>query len=73
LANIKAYETLLDMVFVPEQHRHLKQFMEGNDSIVANLFEEVNEEDSPVNKVGVHNFRYPIKKCPFLYFYKNYG
>jgi hypothetical protein len=28
LANIKADATLLDMVFVPEQQRHLKQFME---------------------------------------------
>ena len=52
---------------------HLKQFMEGKDYAVANLSEEVNEEDSSVNKVGVHNFRYPVKKSPFLYFCKNYG
>jgi hypothetical protein len=45
LANIKADETLLDMVDVPEQQMHLKQFMEGKDFIVANLSEEVNEED----------------------------
>jgi hypothetical protein len=39
--------------------------MEGKASIVDNLSEEVNEEDSYVNKVGVHNFRYPIKNPPF--------
>ena len=39
--------------------------MEGKDSIVANLSEEVNEEDSSVNKIGVHNFRYPVKYLPF--------
>jgi hypothetical protein len=64
-ANIKAYATLLDMVVIPEQQRHLKQFMEGKYFILSNLYEEVNEEDSSVNKVGVHNFRYPIKNPPF--------
>jgi hypothetical protein len=29
LANIKADATLLDMVVIPEQQMHLKQFMEG--------------------------------------------
>ena len=52
---------------------HLKQFMEEKDFVVANLSEEVNEEDLYVNKVGVHNFRYPIKKSPFLYFCKDHG
>jgi hypothetical protein len=70
LANIKADATLLDMVVVPEQQRHLKQFMEGNVSIVANIFEEVNEEDSSVNKVGVHNFRYPVKNLLFYIYVK---
>jgi hypothetical protein len=65
LANIKADATLLDMVVIPEKQMHLKQFMEGKDSVVANLSEEVDEEDSSVNKVGVHNFRYPIKNPPF--------
>jgi hypothetical protein len=65
LANIKADATLLDMVVIPEQQRHLKQFMEGKYFVVANLSEEVNEEDSSVNKVGVHNFRYPVKNPPF--------
>jgi hypothetical protein len=65
LANIKVDATLLDMVSVPEQQRHLKKFMEGKDFIVSNLFEEVNEEDSSINIVGVHNFRYPIKNPPF--------
>jgi hypothetical protein len=65
LANIKADATLLHMVVVPEQHMHLKQFMEGKSSIVDNLSEEVNENNSFVNKVGVHKFRYPIKNTPF--------
>jgi hypothetical protein len=65
LANIKADATLLDMVVIPEQQKHLKQFMEGKYFIVANLSEEVDEEDSSVNKVGVHNFRYPVKNPPF--------
>jgi hypothetical protein len=65
LAKIKADVTLLDMVFIPEQQMHLKQFMEGKDFIVGKLSEEVNEEDLSVNKVGVHNFRYSIKKTPF--------
>jgi hypothetical protein len=53
------------MVVIPEQQMHLKQFMEGKSSVVANLSEEVDEEDSSVNKVGVHNFRYPVKNPPF--------
>jgi hypothetical protein len=39
--------------------------MEGKYFVVANLSKEVNEEDSFVNKVGVHNFRYPVKNPPF--------
>jgi hypothetical protein len=54
LANIKVDTTLLDMVVIPKQQMQLKQFMEGKDFVVANLSEEVNEEDSSVNKVGVH-------------------
>jgi hypothetical protein len=65
LVNIKADATLLDTVSIPEQHMHLKQFMEGKDSFVANISEEVNEEYSSVNKVGVHNFRYPVKNPTF--------
>jgi hypothetical protein len=68
LANIKVDATLLDMVVIPEQQMHLKQFMEGKASVVANLFEEVDEEDSSVNKVGVHNFRYPVKKKTLFIF-----
>jgi hypothetical protein len=70
LANIKANETLLDMVVIPEQQMHLKQFMEGKSFVVANIFEEVDEDDSSVNKVGVHKFRYPVKNPPF-YIYVN--
>jgi hypothetical protein len=33
LANIKADATLLDMVVIPEQQMHLKQFMEGKFSL----------------------------------------
>jgi hypothetical protein len=44
--------------------------MEIKASVVANLYEEVNKEDSSVNKVGVHNFRYPVKNSPF-YIYVN--
>jgi hypothetical protein len=73
LAKIKEDVTLLDMVVIPEQQMHLKQFMEGKDFVVANLSEEVDEEDSFVNKVGVHNFRYPIKKKTFLHFCKDHG
>jgi hypothetical protein len=47
---------------------HLKKIMEGKASIVANLSEEVNEEDSSINKVFVHNFRHPIKNPPFYIF-----
>jgi hypothetical protein len=65
LPNIKADETLLDMVVVPKQQMHMKQFMEGKASVVANLSKEVDEEDSFVNKVGVHNFRHPVKNPPF--------
>ena len=50
LANIKADATLMDTVVVPEQQKHLKNFMEGKISTVANLSEEVDEEDSTVNK-----------------------
>jgi hypothetical protein len=57
------------MVVIPEQQMHLKQFMEGKYSVVANLSEEVDEEDSFVNKVGVHNFRYPINPPPPPPFY----
>jgi hypothetical protein len=73
LANIKAGATLLDMVVVPEQQRYLKQFMEGKAFVVANLSKEVNKEHSSVNKVGAHNFRYPINKSPFLYLCKDHG
>jgi hypothetical protein len=72
LDNIKSDATLLDMVVVSEQQKNLKIFMEGKDSIVANLSKEVYEEDSTVNKVGVHNFRHPVKKPSFFYLCKDY-
>jgi hypothetical protein len=74
LASIKADASLLDMVTVPEQQQHLKNFMEGKTSIVANLTENSDGDESNVNRIGVNNFRNPVKKKnPFLYFCKNYG
>jgi hypothetical protein len=66
LANIKVDATLLDMVVIPEQQNHLKIFMEGKTPTIANLFEEVKEEDSSVNKVGVNSFRHLVKNPPFF-------
>jgi hypothetical protein len=66
LANIKADATLLDMVVVLGQQNHLKNFMEGKASTIANLSEEEKEEDTTVNKLGVNNFRYPVKNPPFF-------
>ena len=43
LANIKVDAILLDMVFIPEQQKHLKNSMEGKTSTIANLFEESKE------------------------------
>ena len=65
MANIKIDVTLLDTIVVPEQQKHLKNFMEGKISTIANLFEELKEEDSTVNKIGVNNFRNPVKNPPF--------
>jgi hypothetical protein len=65
LANIKVDATLLDMVVVPKEQNHLKNFMEGKVSTIANLFEESKEEDSNVNKIGVNNFRKHVKNTPF--------
>jgi hypothetical protein len=45
LANIKEDATLLDIVSILEQQKHLNFFMEGKASIVANLFKEVDEDD----------------------------
>jgi hypothetical protein len=41
--------------------------MEGKYSIIANIYEEVSEEDSSVNKVCAHNFRYPVKNPLFIF------
>jgi hypothetical protein len=62
LANIKVDATLLDQVFIPEQQKNLKNFMEGKISTITNLFEETKEEDSTINKIGVNNFRNHVKK-----------
>jgi hypothetical protein len=45
---------------------HLKNYMEGKDSTIANLFEEAKEEDSNVNKIGVNNFRHLVKNPPIF-------
>jgi hypothetical protein len=39
--------------------------MEGKDFFVDNLSEEIDEEDSSINKLGVHKFIHPIKKPSF--------
>jgi hypothetical protein len=70
LDNVKVDATLLDMVSILEQHKHLKNFMEGKYSTIANLSEKVKEDDSIINKVGVNNFRHPIKNPPFFIFVK---
>ena len=67
LDNIKADATLLDMVVVPEQQKHLKNFMEGKNYTIANISEDLDEEDSTVNKVGVNNFRHSVKNPSFLF------
>jgi hypothetical protein len=53
------------MVVIPKQQKHLKNFMEGKVSTIANLFEESKEEDSTINKIGVNNFRNLEKKNHF--------
>ena len=55
----------MDMVVILEQQMHMKQFIKGKSFVLSNLFEEVNKEDSYVNKVGVHKFRYPIENPSF--------
>jgi hypothetical protein len=54
------------MVVIPEQYKHLNNFMEGKISTIDNLFEESKEKDSTVNKISVNNFRNPIKN-PLFY------
>jgi hypothetical protein len=39
--------------------------MEGKTSIVANLTENYDGDESNVNRIGVNNFRNPVKKNPF--------
>jgi ribonuclease HI len=65
LANIKVDATLLDMVTVPEQQQHLRDFMEGKTSNIANLTEDYDEEESHVNRIGVNNFRRSVNYPPF--------
>jgi hypothetical protein len=57
----------MDMVVVPEQEKHIKNFMEGKESTIANLSKEAKEEDSTVNKIGVNNFRHPVKNHPISF------
>jgi hypothetical protein len=65
LANIKAYASLLDMVIVPEQKQHPKNYMEGKNSTIASLYENFDGDYSHVNKLGVNNFRNYVKYPPF--------
>ena len=39
--------------------------MEGKISTTTNLFEESKEDDLTINKIGVNNFRNPVKNPPF--------
>jgi hypothetical protein len=54
------------MVVIPEQKKHLRNFMEGRASTIANLSEEEKEEDPTVNNIGVNNFRHPVKNPQFF-------
>jgi hypothetical protein len=65
LASIKVDASLLDMVIVPEQQQHLKNYMEGKTSHVASISEELGEDEPHVNRIGVNNFRNPVKNPPF--------
>jgi hypothetical protein len=53
MATIKENATLLDMVIVPEQQEHLKGFIEGKITVVANLITEEEDESFSDNKVLV--------------------
>jgi hypothetical protein len=70
LVNIKDDATLFDIVVIPEQQNHLKNFMKGKISTIANLFEDSKEEDSTINKIGVNNFRNPVKNPPCYIYIK---
>jgi hypothetical protein len=59
------------MFTIPEHQKHLKIFMEGKTSIVANLTENSNVDESNVNIIGVNSFRNPIKNHPFYIYVKN--
>ena len=60
LANIKADATLLDMVVIPEQQMHLKQFMEGKDFVVANIYEDKARVDAWILvNILLRMFRFP--------------
>jgi len=67
LANIKADASLLDMVIVPEQQKHLKDFMEGKASIISGLTEQQNEEEMYINKLGVYNNRNHVNILIFMF------
>ena len=70
LANIKADATLLDMVAFPEQQWHIKIYMDGKPSSVTSLFENLDEDDSHVNRLGVNNFKNYVRNPPFYIFVK---
>jgi len=53
------------MVTIPEQQRHLKDYMKGNTSTIASLYEESSEEGMYINKVGAYNPMSYVKNPPF--------
>jgi hypothetical protein len=73
LASIKVDASFLDMVTVSEQQQHLKNYMEGKNSLVASISEELGEDEPHANRIGVNNFRNLAKNHPFYIYVKNYG
>jgi hypothetical protein len=65
LANIKVDASLLDMGIIPEQQKHLKNYMEGKNSIIDNLSKKRFGDELPINKLGVNNFRNSVKNHSF--------
>jgi len=56
------------MVIIPKQQQYLKNYMEGKSSLVASTNEELGEDEPHVNRIGVNNFRIPVKNYPFCMF-----
>jgi hypothetical protein len=66
-ANIKVDASLLDMVTIPEQQQHSKNYMEGKTSPITSISEKLDGDESYVNRIGVNNFRNPVKILIFMF------